>query len=132
VDRDGLQRFTARVITEAARAGNCVIVGRSSQCVLRHDPAALHVLVYAPQQEKLDRMSMRHSSERDLPALLHRMDAERSRYTRDYYGCDWSDRRLYQLCVNSTLGIGACAALIAGVVRQSQSVEAESDRQVSV
>ncbi len=56
VDRDALQQFTAHVIEEAGKAGHCVIIGRGSQCVLRNDPQALHVLVYAPMAEKLERM----------------------------------------------------------------------------
>ncbi len=51
VDRDSLQQFTAHVIEEAAKAGNCVIVGRSSQCVLRQQQRVFHVLVYAPLAE---------------------------------------------------------------------------------
>jgi len=119
VDRDALQQFTARVIEEAAKAGNCVIVGRSSQCVLRNHPAALHVLVYAPLEEKLERMKYRHPNERDMPALLRRMDAERMRYTQEYFGCDSRERHLYNLCLNSTMGLDACAELIVSAIRLS-------------
>ncbi len=121
VDRDTLQQFTARVIGEVGKAGNCVIIGRSSQCVLRNEPRALHVLVYAPTAEKMERMKHRHPHEHDLRTLLHRIDSERTRYTRDYYGCDWSDRGLYQLCLNSTLGLDACAELIVNAIRSSES-----------
>ena len=37
------------------------------------------------------------------------------------YGCDWADRRLYQLCVNSTLGLDASAKLIVSAVRSSET-----------
>jgi len=120
VDRDALQQFTARVIEEAGKAGNCVIIGRSSQCVLRNEPRVLHVLVYAPMAEKIERMKLRHPHEHDLQTLLHRIDSERTHYTRDYYGCDWSDRGLYQLCLNSTLGLDACAELIVNAIRLSE------------
>jgi cytidylate kinase len=117
VDRDALQQFTARVVEEAGKNGNCVIVGRGSQCLLRREPRALHVLVYAPQHEKLKRASVRHADERDLPALLRRMDTERARYVQDYFGCGYDQRSLYHLCLNSTLGIDACAGLIVNAVR---------------
>jgi cytidylate kinase len=119
VDRDSLQKFTARVIEEAGKAGNCVIVGRSSQCVLHREPTALHVLVYAPMQEKLERMKHRHPNERDMPALLRRMDAERLRYAQEYFSCDSRERSLYHLCLNSTLGLDACAQLIVNAVHSS-------------
>jgi cytidylate kinase len=119
VDRDALQQFTAHVIEEAGKAGNCVIVGRGSQCVLRNEPRTLHVLVYAPQNEKLERMKHRHPHERDLLGLLRRMDAERIKYAHDYFSCDSSERRLYHLCLNSTIGLDACAGLIVSAIRLS-------------
>ncbi|HVJ05335.1 MAG TPA: cytidylate kinase-like family protein [Candidatus Saccharimonadales bacterium] len=119
VDRDSLQQFTARVIEEAGKAGNCVIVGRSSQCVLRNERHALHVMVFAPLMEKLERMKIRHPQERDLQALLRRVDSERAHYAQDYFGCDSSDRALYHLCLNSTIGVEACAALVADAVHLS-------------
>jgi hypothetical protein len=112
VDFDALQRATAGVVQEAAKVGKCVIIGRSAQCILRQAPTVFHVLVYAPQAEKLARMKIRHPQEHDLPALLRRMDAERTHYTQAYYGCDWSNRHLYHMCINSKLGVDACADLI--------------------
>jgi Cytidylate kinase-like family len=123
VDRDTLQQFTASVIEQAAKEGSCVVIGRSSQCVLNRHPTALHVLVFAPLAEKTARMKLRHPSEHDLQALLRRVDSERTQYTQRYYGHDWSDRGLYHLCLNSTLGIDACAKLIVQTIQFSQASE---------
>ena len=123
VDRDALQRFTAKVVEEAAKAGNCVIIGRGSQCVLRNHPGVLHVMVYAPMAEKVERMRARHPQEQDLPALLKRMDAERARYAGEYFNCDGCDRRLYHLVLNSTLGLRTCAGLVVDAVRLSAAKE---------
>ena len=41
VDRDTVQVFTAGIIQEAAKIGNCVIFGRSAQCILRRYPRCL-------------------------------------------------------------------------------------------
>ena len=119
VDRDMLQQFTSSVIEGAAKEGKCVIIGRSSQCVLRHRANVFHVLVFAPLAEKVARMKLRHPDERDLPGLLYRMDYERAHYTHHYFGRDWLDRGLYHLCVNSTLGIDDSAQLIAEAIRLS-------------
>jgi cytidylate kinase len=119
IDRDALQKFTAQVIEEAAKVGNCVIVGRSSQCVLHNEPRALHTMIYAPLEEKLERMKHRHPYERDLQALLHHIDAERIRYARDYFGRDSTDRQLYHLCLSSKIGLDTCAELIMSAVRSS-------------
>jgi len=132
VDRDSLQQFTARVIEEAGKTGNCVIVGRSSQCVLHKEPKALHVLVYAPLDEKLARMKFRHPNERDLQGLLRRMDAERLRYTQDYFNCDSRERHLYHLCVNSTIGLDACADLVVSAIHSSQREQTPEKQEAAV
>jgi cytidylate kinase len=132
VDRDSLQHFTAKVIEEAAKAGNCIIVGRSSQCVLRSYPNALHVMVYAPLEEKLERMKHRHPQERDLQGLLRRMDGERKRYSADYFACDSAERKLYHLCLNSTLGLDACAEMIASTIRLSAEKQRPEEEEIPV
>jgi cytidylate kinase len=119
VDRDTVQVFTAGLIQEAAKIGNCVIIGRSAQCVLRRHPDVFRMLVYAPQKEKLVRMKLRHPEEHDLSALLRRIDSERLHYARYYYDCDSTDRSLYHLTINSTLGIDTCAKMVAQIIQSS-------------
>ena len=80
-------------------------------------------MVYAPLAEKIQRMKIRHPHEHDLQALLQRMDAERTRYVQNYYGCDPASRGLYHLCLNSTLGIDACARLIVQAIQPSRRPE---------
>jgi cytidylate kinase len=119
VDYDAMQKITASVIQHAADAGNCVIIGRSSQCVLHRHPHVLHVSIYAPLAAKLERMKLRHPHEKDLHALLQKKDADRARYTHTYYGCDGLDRKLYHLCLNSSLGVDICADIIVKILQIS-------------
>jgi cytidylate kinase len=121
VDRDGLQKFTAHVIAEAGKTGNCVIVGRCAQCVLRNAPGVLHVLVWAPLAERLERLKREHPKERDIAGLLHRMDAEHARYAQEYFNCSFCDRKLFHLCLNTTLGLDLCARLIVGAAAGASS-----------
>jgi cytidylate kinase len=119
VDHDSAQKFTQNVIQEAAKVGNCVIIGRSAGFVLRHDPHVMRLLVYAPLAEKLKRMKLRHPHEQDLPAVLRRVDSERLHYAQNYYGCDSSFRGNYHLCLNSTLGIDTCAKLLVQLIQST-------------
>ncbi|MDR3734129.1 MAG: cytidylate kinase-like family protein, partial [Acidobacteriaceae bacterium] len=105
VDYDLMQKMTASFIQQAANTGKCVIIGRSSQCILRRHPHVLHVAIYAPLTEKLERMKIRHPHEKDLRGLLEKRDADRARYIQTYYKCDGQNHRLYHLCLNSTMGI---------------------------
>jgi cytidylate kinase len=119
VDRDTVQIFTASIIQEAAKVGNCVIIGRSAQCILRRQPHVLRMLVYAPRNEKIARMKLRHPQDHDLPALLRRVDSERLHYAQYYYDCDSADPRLYHITINSTLGIDTCAKMVAQIIQSS-------------
>jgi CMP/dCMP kinase len=132
VDRDSLQQFTARVVEEAGKTGNCVIVGRSSQCVLHNESQVLHVLVYAPLEEKLERMKHRHPHEPDLRELVRRMDAERLRYAQEYFSRNTRERGLYHLCLNSTLGLDACAELIVYAIHLSANQQGPERYEASV
>ena len=116
VDYDSVRDSTVRVIEQAAKVGHCVIIGRSSQCVLRRQPNVLHALVFAPMAEKVARVRLRHPEDPDVAVMMRRIDGERTHYTQTYYGKDWSDRGLYHICVNSTLGIEMCAKMIVQTV----------------
>jgi cytidylate kinase len=126
VDRDALQQFTAKVIAEAGKTGQCVIVGRCAQCVLRNQPGVLHVLVWAPLPERLVRLKQMHPEEHDIPGLLQRMDAEHARYAQQYFGCSFCDRKLFHVCLNSTLGLELCARVIANAVTTAAREELKS------
>src|SRR5208283_3426122 len=55
-DADIAANLTRRVIEEAAEIGDCVIVGRGSQCILQTRKDAFHVFIYAPRDERLTRL----------------------------------------------------------------------------
>jgi len=119
VDRDTVQIFTANIIQQAAKVGNCIIIGRSAQCILRHHPHVLRMLVYAPLKEKLERMKLRHLNEQNLQALLRRKDSERLHYAQYYYDCDSADPRLYHITMNSALGVDTCARMVVQIIQSS-------------
>src|SRR5271165_2551006 len=56
VDADCVREAAQRVVTEAAREGNAVIVGRGSAYYLGGFPDTFHVFVYAPIDEKVRRL----------------------------------------------------------------------------
>ncbi len=112
LDAQRLQALTAAVIEEAAREGDCVIVGRGAQCLLRSRSDVLHVFVYAPHDERVRRLRRRLGPDADLDALIEQVDRERAAYVRLHFGCDWLDARLYHLMVNAALGEEAAVAAI--------------------
>jgi cytidylate kinase len=110
VDAESLAARTRRVVEQAAAMGDCIIVGRGSQCALAGRPGVLHVFVFAPAEERIRRARERGLTG-DLPALIA-VDRERSDFTRTLYGRDWRDPQLYHLMLNSTLGLDALTDLV--------------------
>jgi cytidylate kinase len=112
VDSDYLAELSAMVIREAAKLGQCVIVGRGAQCVLQERDDAFHVFVYGSRRERLQRIQPRFSKPAECEAALEEFDRTRSAYVRRYYKCDWAHRHLYDLMINSDVGIGRAVAVI--------------------
>ena len=112
VDPDYLVELSAIVIREAAKLGQCVIVGRGAQCVLQEHKDAFHVFVYGSRQEKLKRVQNRYPTQTECEASLDELDRIRAAYIRRYYRCDWTNRHLYSLMINSDAGIDRTVAVI--------------------
>ena len=51
-----------KVIEEAARMGNCVVVGRGGQCILYGWPEVFHVFLYAPIEIRKKRVAERRGA----------------------------------------------------------------------
>ena len=58
-DAQEMVKISQKIIEEAHTEGNCVIVGRGSQCVLQHKRDVYHVFVYATCQERVARLRSR-------------------------------------------------------------------------
>jgi cytidylate kinase len=105
VDSEAMAKLAGEIIREAAELGQCVIVGRGGQCILRQRNDVFHVSVFAPRQEKIQRMRDRLSPGTDADRFMEETDNRRAAYIRRFYNEDWKDRRLYPLVISSTLGL---------------------------
>jgi cytidylate kinase len=113
-DADVAAHLTHRIIEEAAQIGDCVIVGRGSQCVLQKREDVFHVFVYAPRGERLARLLHRDPrlTKAEAEKKLVAEDATRAAYVRAHFGEDWQNRHLYHLMISSSLGEKETASII--------------------
>jgi cytidylate kinase len=132
-DAEVVARLTRRLIEEAAEIGQCVIVGRGSQCILQSRADAFHVFVYAPSSERLARLRARDPGLTLAQAeeKLHTQDPLRAAYVRDHFGQDWSNRHLYHLQVCSSLGEQAVVSLVLTALEQAKSGNSSADRKIA-
>ncbi len=112
VDEDSVHALATQLIQAAADSGECVVVGRGAQCLLRDRPDVFHVFVYAPLEKRVQALRARWPEHGDIPALLTGMDSQRAEYIHHNYGRDWLDPRLYDLCVSTSIGLDRAATLI--------------------
>jgi cytidylate kinase len=126
-DAEAAADLTHRIIDEAAEIGDCVIVGRGSQCILQKREDAFHVFIYAPRSQRLARVLSRDArlSKAEAEKKLVAEDAARAAYVRDHFGEDWQNRHLYHLMISSCLGEKEAVSIILSALHSTR-VEAAS------
>lgn len=124
LDADCIRQTTEALVLEAAKEGQCVIVGRGSVYYLQSDPEAFHVFIYAPLEEKVRRLRHREGcSEREARSLAETVDRDRAAYIKEYFHVQWPDRSLYDLMVNSAIGDEASVTMILDAISAFQRSE---------
>jgi hypothetical protein len=100
-------------ILEAAKRGNCVMVGRGSACALAGRAGCFHIFVYATASAKKDWFARAfpdraQHAEQDLAAF----DRRRAAVIRKFYQQEWCSRGLYHMLLNSCIGTEAMIAAV--------------------
>ena len=125
-DAEEMVKISEKIILKAHADGNCVIVGRGSQCVLQHRPDVFHVFVYAPLKERILRLRERLEKGADIEQRMRTVDAERAKYLQQYFGKSFCNLHLYDLMISSHADEDATARVIlyamTGQVREEQRV----------
>lgn len=104
VDTDYVRSVVEQILTEAAEAGNCVIVGRGSAYYLARRRDAFHVFIYAPYHDKIRRLQATGKSEQEAIKLVETVDEERSAFVKRYFNIVWPERHRFHLMINSRVG----------------------------
>ena len=112
VDADRIREAAEKVVREAAGQGNCVIVGRGSAYYLQSNPDSFHVFVYAPFEEKIQRLRNMGKSEEEARVQAETVDQDRAAYIKEYFKVEWPLREIYDLMINSSLGDYAVVEMI--------------------
>jgi len=115
-DAEMMVAVARKVIEEAARMGNCVIVGRGGQCILHGWPEVFHVFLYAPLETRktrvAERLATRPGGARDVEAVIREYDHLRAAGVRQYFEQEWCNPNLYDLMINTRSGCESAAETI--------------------
>lgn len=102
----------AQVIEEAARMGDCLIIGRGAQCILRGHREVFHVYLYAPRAVRLGRSAQHIGDSAEIESIVAKHDCEQARFVREHFELDWRDPQLYDLMIDTRHGYRAAVEAI--------------------
>ena len=107
------------IITDLAEEGNCVIVGRGGQYVLRDHPNAFHLLLVATHEDRVKFMMKNYKMKEEQAQYTIRVHGKRRRNLYRKFGKeDYDDPLLYHLVLNmSKLSMEKATETAAKLVR---------------
>lgn len=105
-----------KVITDCAKKGPCVIVGRCSDFILKEAGIrSFSVLIHADMPHRMERVLERYGEIRDVDIRkrIHKKDKQRRSYYKYYTDQTWGDYSNYDLALDSgVLGEDLCVKTI--------------------
>lgn len=113
-NEDYLWKIQYQVITELAKKGPCVIVGRCADYILRDKADCLKVFIHADMDFRAKRIVEVYGERETSPEQrLKEKDKRRSAYHRFYTNRKWGQSQNYHITLDSgALGLERCADMI--------------------
>lgn len=109
-----LFHLQSQIMLDKAREESCVIVGRCSDIVLKNYAHAVHIFIYADEEDKIIRIRERNNlDEIKARKLMRQTEKIRSSYYHYYTDSEWGSRENKDLLINSSkTGIDGAVELI--------------------
>lgn len=109
------------VIREFGEKGNCVIIGRNGNQILKEYDKCLHVFIHADPYWRLNRMKrkMPNVPESKLIEEIRSIDKMRRKYCTFYTNTEFGKAEYYDITLNtSRLGIESCLKILTGLAKE--------------
>ena len=109
-------------IKEFAEEGNCIIVGRCADYILRERDDVVNIFVYASLEERVGRKMLLSENEKSAAAIKKEIiatDKRREKYYNFYTGNRWGDSRNYHICIDTAkIGIDGAVDIIVDYIEK--------------
>ena len=118
--QDKIFKEQKKLILNFADRGNCIVVGRCADDILKDHPNLLRIFIFAPKQERI-RMCTRYYQmpEEEARRMVSEVDKAREMYHKKYTGYLPGDPKFMNLAVDSSvLGVDATVDLLEEYVRR--------------
>lgn len=104
VDEAALFAVEGRIIEEIACREDVVIIGRGAVHILSGRPGVLRVFVHAGEAARVAEVQRANGVGRsEAQALVRRSDLQRAKFVHALTRCAWTDARLYDLTIDTSV-----------------------------
>ncbi len=104
--KDKIFEAEAKVIKDLANKGNCVIIGRCSDYILREDKNVLKVFLSAPIEQRIKRIMKKSDiTQKEAEQKTRKEDKRRADNYHYYTGRVWGMSSNFDITLNTDLGI---------------------------
>ncbi|MDD7280508.1 AAA family ATPase [Floccifex sp.] len=116
---DQLYFAERKVILELAEKGNCVIVGRCADYILKDRTDTLNAFIYADLEWKKDRIvNLYGETDVDVEKRIMEKDRRRKAYYKYYTDRKWNRAANYHISLESSeLGIDKCVEILKSIAK---------------
>lgn len=120
---DQLWAKQQEIILHLAQKGNCVIVGRSADYILRNREDCLHVFIHACTEKKVKRIvEVYGETDVEPKKRLRDKDKKRAANYKYYTDCHWGQAKNYHLCLDSgEFGLDTCTKIICELAKERKA-----------
>lgn len=119
---DNIYVCQSLAIREFAEEGNCIIVGRCADYILRERDDVVNIFVYAPIEDRVERKMLLSETEKSAAAIKKEIlatDKRREKYYNFYTGNRWGDSRNYHICIDTAkIGIDGAVEIIVDYIEK--------------
>jgi len=126
-DRDDYLHYLQTAIFAEVEQGDCVLVGRGANVILKRLPALISIFLSARSDIRLERVkSYFQCDEKRAAQIIERSDRDRAGFHRSFFDIDWGHQGNYHLAFNTGIFSPAdCAEIVAQVKGRIFTPEAE-------
>jgi cytidylate kinase len=101
LDDKNYYEVTKKLVENVYEAGNVIILGWGSQCLLKEKPNTLHVRLIKDNDLKTkELMQAENLSSKAAKDFIDREEGDLKAYVKQYFNEDWNDAHLYDLIVD--------------------------------
>jgi cytidylate kinase len=101
LDDKNYYETTKKLVQNVYEAGNVIILGWGSQCILRGKPNTLHVRLIKDEETKIKEvMQNRNLEHKAAKAFIEREEGDLRAYIEHYFNEDWNAAHLYDLIID--------------------------------